>query len=116
MRWQHAYTGSDLNQTNRPNAAYYPGIVILAAGASRRMGRPKLVLPWGGRSLLGHQIATWKELLARQIAVVCGAGHGPIWAELDRLQFPGQDRILNPHPEAGMFSSIRCAAQWPNWR
>jgi molybdenum cofactor cytidylyltransferase len=34
---------------------------------------------------------------------------------LDRLRFPAQDRIINPAPERGMFSSIQCAAQWPGW-
>jgi len=33
------------------------GVVILAAGRSARMGRPKLLLPWGGTSVLGHLLA-----------------------------------------------------------
>ena len=37
-------------------------------------------------------------------------------AELDRLGFSAKDRILNAAPERGMFSSIRCAAQWCGWR
>jgi CTP:molybdopterin cytidylyltransferase MocA len=27
-----------------------------------------------------------------------------------------KDRIINPTPERGMFSSIQCAAQWPGWQ
>ena len=38
-----------------------------------------------------------------------------IQAELDRLGFPVRNRIINPVPERGMFSSIQCAAQWPGW-
>lgn len=52
---------------------------------------------------------------AGQIGVVCAASDEPIQAELDRLRFPKAHRILNPQPERGMFSSIRCAAQWSGW-
>jgi CTP:molybdopterin cytidylyltransferase MocA len=37
-------------------------------------------------------------------------------AELDRLKVPPSDRLKNPHPELGMFSSIVCAANWNGWR
>lgn len=92
------------------------GVVILAAGQSARMGQPKLLLPWRGTSVLGHLIHSWRSLEAGQIAVVCVANATEIHAELDRLHFAREDRIINPLPEAGMFSSIQCAARWPNWR
>ncbi len=96
--------------------AFSLGVVILAAGASSRMGRPKLLLPWGATSVLGHLIAQWTELRADQVTVVCAAGAREIFEELDRLQFPSQNRILNPAPERGMFSSIQCAARWTGWQ
>jgi molybdenum cofactor cytidylyltransferase len=40
----------------------------------------------------------------------------PLGAELDRLGFPPSDRIENPQPERGMFSSILCAANWDGWK
>ena len=92
------------------------GVVILAAGASTRMGRPKMLLPWGTTSILGHLIHQWSSLLATQIAVVCAAGDNAIREELGRLEFPDENRILNPSPERGMFSSIQCAARWDGWR
>lgn len=92
------------------------GVVILAAGFSTRMGQPKLLLPWRNTSVLGHLLQTWAALDAEQIAVVCATGTREIQTELDRLRFAAADRITNPHPEAGMFSSIQCAARWPNWR
>ena len=49
------------------------GVVFLGAGASARMGRPKLLLPWGGTSILGHLIGQWRALAAEQIAVVGAA-------------------------------------------
>ncbi len=92
------------------------GTVILAAGFSSRMGRPKLLLPWGGTTVLGQLIAEWTRLRAAQIAVVCQAGDGAMQAELDRLGFPAAGRIVNPDPERGMFSSVQCAARWEGWK
>jgi molybdenum cofactor cytidylyltransferase len=92
------------------------GAVILAAGRSERMGRPKLLLPWGATSVLGHLIEQWRKLGAQQIAVVCAAGDAGMQAELDRLKFPIEYRIFNEAPEQGMFSSIQCAARWSGWQ
>lgn len=92
------------------------GVVILGAGASVRMGQAKLLLPWQGSTVIGHLLAQWREIGAAQIAVVLRAGDAALAAELDRLQFPHADRIENPQPERGMFSSIVCAAAWRGWR
>ena len=80
------------------------------------MGRPKLLLPWGETSVLGHLIEQWQKLSAEQIAVVCAAGDQAIHGELSRLGFSVENRILNSTPERGMFSSIQCAARWPGWK
>ena len=95
---------------------YSAAVVILAAGRSARMGRPKLLLPWGGTSVLGHLVEQWQGLRAEQIVVVCAAGDQSLQAELDRLGFTPQNRIINPAPERGMFSSIQCAARWRGWQ
>jgi len=94
---------------------YKVGVVILAAGASRRMGRPKLLLPWGQTSVLGHLSKKWTQLGASQIAIVCAADSKSITSELDQIGFSLADRIFNPSPENGMFSSIQCAAKWDGW-
>jgi molybdenum cofactor cytidylyltransferase len=98
------------------SSAFSFGALLLGAGQSRRMGRPKLLLPWGGTSVLGHLVAQWVAAGAGQIAVVCAAGDRAIEVELDRLAFPPAHRIVNPAPERGMFSSIQCAARWPAWQ
>lgn len=90
--------------------------VILGAGLSTRMGKPKLLLPWRGRTILGHLLHQWNELGASQIAVVCAPAPSAVPAELDRLGVSAAERILNPEPAKGMFSSIRRAAAWPGWR
>jgi molybdenum cofactor cytidylyltransferase len=103
-------------QQRSAERSFSVGVVILAAGRSARMGRPKLLLPWGETSVLGHLIKQWQALGARQIAVVCAPGDQAIQAELDRLGFAGEARIINPSPERGMFSSIQCAVQWRGWQ
>ncbi len=90
-------------------------VVILAAGASQRMGRCKLRLRWRDTTVLGHIRKTWEELGAIQIAVVHAASDATLPAELDRLEHPRGDRIPNPQPEDGMFESIRCASRWRGW-
>ena len=85
--------------------------VILAAGASSRMGRPKLVLPWHQTTIVGHLLDLWQQLGACPIAIVLSAKDSVIAAELDRSSVQ-HVRINNPRPELGMFESIRAAARW----
>jgi molybdenum cofactor cytidylyltransferase len=92
------------------------GVIILGAGVSLRMGKPKLLLPWHGTTVIGHLISQWQGLGVGQIAVVLRANDAALTAELERLDFPKRDRIENPQPERGMFSSIVCAAKWDGWR
>jgi molybdenum cofactor cytidylyltransferase len=92
------------------------GVVILGAGASSRMGRPKLLLPWRDTTVIGHLLKQWRKLGAAQIGIVLRPPDASLAAELDRLGFPRADRIKNPQPECGMFSSILCAASWPGWK
>ena len=88
--------------------------IILAAGRSSRMGQPKLLLPWGKTTVVGHLILQWRQIGAAQVAIV-HAGDDELMKELDRLGFPSNQRILNPNPDRGMFSSIRSAADWTGW-
>jgi bifunctional UDP-N-acetylglucosamine pyrophosphorylase/glucosamine-1-phosphate N-acetyltransferase len=59
-------------------------VVILAAGEGTRMRsrRPKVLHPVCGRSLLGHAIATSRELGARHIVCVLGHGEADVRASL----------------------------------
>jgi molybdenum cofactor cytidylyltransferase len=79
------------------------------------MGRPKLLLPWGSTTVLGHLLGQWRQLGVKQLAVVGALGDQGLQDELARLGFAEANRIDNPAPEQGMFSSIQCAARWPGW-
>lgn len=91
------------------------GVAILAAGASSRMGQPKLLLPWGATTVLGHLLAQWQQVGAAQVTAVVAAGDAGMNGELDRLGFPRAHRVTNPDPARGMFSSIQCSARWSGW-
>jgi molybdenum cofactor cytidylyltransferase len=80
------------------------------------MGRPKLLLPWGETSVLGHLIHQWRAIGADQIKIVHASSDSVIPAELDRLGVPTGDRVQNPHAERGMLSSIVCGAQLIHWK
>jgi molybdenum cofactor cytidylyltransferase len=47
--------------------------VVLAAGLSTRMGRPKLVMPWGSTTVIGHVVTTLTKAGLGSIVVVTGA-------------------------------------------
>src|SRR5579884_925393 len=92
--------------------------VVLAAGASTRMGRDKALLPWpplspgapapaGSQTFLTAQI----DLLKRStdlVIVVAGANA----RRLEPLVYAaGAFLAVNPHPELGQFSSLRVGVQ-----
>jgi len=92
------------------------GVVILGAGASSRMGKPKLLLPWADTTIVGHIIQQWQTLGAKQITVVHRPNDAALAVELARLKYPEANRIENPLPARGMFSSVVCAANWNGWQ
>lgn len=80
------------------------GIIILAAGASTRMGTPKQLLLYHGRSLLRHTAEVAIASGCQPIVVVLGAYVEQIKPEINQL--PVQI-IENQHWAEGMSSSIR---------
>ena len=78
--------------------------VILAAGASTRMGTPKQLLQWQGRSLLRSITKTAIAADCEPIIIVLGAFSDRIQAEV--IDLPVQI-VNNPEWQTGMGSSIR---------
>jgi len=78
--------------------------IVLAAGASRRMGRAKQLLPVAGRPLLEGVVASACASRLDEVLVVLGARAGEILAAVDL----GRARALhNPDHQAGMSTSLR---------
>jgi molybdenum cofactor cytidylyltransferase len=82
--------------------------VILAAGASTRMGMPKQLLPYRGRSLLRRATETAIAAHCSPIFVVLGAYSDRIYSEISDLPIQA---IENREWQTGMGSSIRCGIQ-----
>jgi len=79
--------------------------IILAAGRSRRMGVQKLLLPFGGRTVIGRIAGEILRSPVDQVFVVVGQDAARIADALD-----GQRVVLvtNPDPDGEMLSSVRC--------
>lgn len=80
-------------------------IIILAAGRSARLGSPKQLLSYRGKTLLQHSIDTALESQASPILVVLGSGKDTIEKELTQSQI---FILENSCWESGMASSISC--------
>jgi CTP:molybdopterin cytidylyltransferase MocA len=79
--------------------------LVLAAGGSRRLGRPKQLEPWGAdTTLLGRVVATTRAFPVDEVWVVIGAAADRVLAEVD---LDGCGVIENPEWEEGMASSLR---------
>jgi CTP:molybdopterin cytidylyltransferase MocA len=76
--------------------------IILAAGASQRMGIPKALLPWGKSTLLDYAVEQARAARASEVVVVLGPATRHV--RLDTTT------VLNPDPETGRSASIRMAA------
>ena len=84
-------------------------VVVLAAGASRRLGRPKQLLRVDGVSLVERAVDVSLSLGSAGVFVVVGAEEETVRRELDGRPVTV---VFNPDWEAGMSTSIRrgCAA------
>ncbi len=68
--------------------------VVLAAGESKRMGKPKLVLPWGKETVIAKVVRTLMEVGLEDIIIVTGGASTLVEAALESLKV----RILqNPN-------------------
>jgi molybdenum cofactor cytidylyltransferase len=78
--------------------------LILAAGGSSRLGRPKQLEPWGDSTLLGHIVAMARRLPVGEIWVVLGAHSEEVEKMVD-LSDCGV--VENPEWSEGLASSLR---------
>ncbi|MCA1579035.1 MAG: nucleotidyltransferase family protein [Acidobacteria bacterium] len=84
------------------------GSVILAAGSSSRMGRPKQTLEFQGMSLLRRATLAALDARCRPVVVVTGAHAELSRRELDQLDV---HEAFNPDWETGIGSSVRAGIE-----
>jgi molybdenum cofactor cytidylyltransferase len=77
--------------------------VVLAAGLSRRMGRPKLLLEVAGKPIIRHVVERVISSGIGQVLVVAPPEHEALARALDGLPVRF---AVNPAPESGQGSSV----------
>jgi CTP:molybdopterin cytidylyltransferase MocA len=80
--------------------------VVLAAGASTRMGAQKLLLPLGGEALVRRTVRQVAEAGFDDVLVVVGFEHDKVGAALEGLAVR---LVRNDQYETGLGSSFRAA-------
>lgn len=85
------------------------GLIILAAGQSSRMGKPKQQLQYQGNSLLQHTVNIALQSPYRPVIVVLGAFADDIVPTIAPKPI---DVIINTQWEEGMASSIRAGIDY----
>ncbi|MDR7495249.1 MAG: nucleotidyltransferase family protein [Armatimonadota bacterium] len=85
-------------------AERFVSAVVLAAGGSTRMGRPKLALPVRGEPMLRRAVGAALASRCREVIVVLG-----MHADVYRPLLDGLDArvVVNPDAAEGMGASIR---------
>ncbi|QNF33289.1 nucleotidyltransferase family protein [Adhaeribacter swui] len=84
------------------------GLVLLAAGASVRLGSPKQNLAFQGQTLLQHAVQAARQSGCSPVVVVLGANAEAL---LPQLNFPEIKIFKNPDWEEGMGASVRNGVQ-----
>jgi len=83
--------------------------IVLAAGKSERMGRPKMGLPWGDTTVIGQVVTTLISAGLDQVVVVTGGGREDVLLALSSLlkDWPVHT-VANPDYATGeMLSSLQ---------
>lgn len=89
-----------------PRAETFVTGLVLGAGGSRRLGRPKQLLPYGERTLLGHALDTARRCGFDQIVVPIGGAADEV---RERVDLSGADVVVNYAYGEGCSSSIAAA-------
>jgi molybdenum cofactor cytidylyltransferase len=78
--------------------------VVLAAGASSRMGRPKPLLTAGGQTFLARILGSMRQAGISDLTVVLAPDAPRVWEE---ARSHGARVVVNPRPDRGQLSSFR---------
>src|SRR2546428_4395127 len=84
--------------------------IVLAAGLSRRMGTSKLLLPYGGTTVLRHATEHVVGAGIHDVVVVVGPDHEATARALGGLPVRF---AVNPTPEAGAGASVGAGVPAP---
>jgi molybdenum cofactor cytidylyltransferase len=80
--------------------------IILAAGQSKRMGQPKMLLPWGKVTVIEHVITTFLNAGIEEMVVITGGAREMV--EKVTAQYPVRMIHNNDYATGEMLSSLQC--------
>ena len=89
-----------------PRAESFITGLVLGAGGSRRLGRPKQLLPYGEGTLLDHTVNTARACDYAQLIVTLGGAADDV---RERVDLSGADVVVNESYGEGCSSSIAAA-------
>lgn len=82
--------------------------MILAAGESKRMGKPKLLLPYGEKTIIETMIDSVVRSKVNKILVVLGSNREKIEKKIQNFSL---EIAFNPNFRRGMLSSVQLGFQ-----
>ncbi len=94
-----------MNTLETPKSDPEIGVIVLAAGSSSRLGKPKQLLHYQNETLIKHVVKTALSVSPKAVIVVSGFLHEELMGEVEsgkQVQL-----IHNPDWQQGMGSSIR---------
>jgi molybdenum cofactor cytidylyltransferase len=81
------------------------GCVVLAAGESKRMGCPKMLLPFGDSTIIETVVANVRNSVVKYLIVVVGAYREEL---IQKLNISGVKHCVNDDYMQGMLTSVWC--------
>ena len=95
-------------KTEENNLSNSYGIILLAAGQSARLGKPKQLLNYKGKTLLAHSLQIAIETQLQPIVTVLGANLDTLKQSIEPTN---TNIVINQEWSEGMASSIRCGIE-----
>ena len=95
-------------KTEENNLLNSYGIILLAAGQSARLGKPKQLLNYKGKTLLAHSLQIAIETQLQPIVTVLGANLDIL---KESIEPTNTTIVINQEWSEGMASSIRCGME-----
>ncbi|MCD6419997.1 MAG: nucleotidyltransferase family protein [Synergistetes bacterium] len=81
--------------------------ILLCAGESKRMGKEKLLLPFGSNTVIGHVLKQYTNSHLREVIVVVGANRNKLLPHIIKEKHPKLKIAINENYRYGMLSSLQ---------